>query len=98
MFKRTVSSSGLKEALALRNERRLERQMEIEKLERDMKPARVLSISSYFNFKRASPDERRKIAGIRYAKWEENEEMSIRAMAAKVLQQRWRTIRCTKRH
>jgi hypothetical protein len=98
MFKRTISRAGLKEALALRHQRKIERAKEIERLESELKPSRGSSISSYFGSAKASPEERRKIAGIHYAQWEENEETFIRNMAAKVLQQRWRMMRCARCH
>lgn len=98
MFKRTISRAGLKEALALRNLRKIEREKEIEKLEKELKPSRGSSISSYFRSAKGSPEERRKVAGIHYAQWEANEETFIRNMAAKVLQQRWRMMRWVKCH
>jgi hypothetical protein len=98
MFKRTATRAGLKEALALRNERKIERLREIERLEAELKPARGSSINSYFggDRDRGSPEVTRNLAGVQYALWEVKEEAFIRSMAAKVLQHRWRLIRCSR--
>ena len=98
MFKRSASRAGLKEALALRSERKIERLREMERFETDSKPARGSSISSYFGSDRdrACPEVTRNLAGVHYALWEVKEEAFIRSMAAKVLQHRWRLIRCSR--
>lgn len=96
MFKRSASRAGLKEALALRSERKIERLREIERFEKESKPTRGSSTNSYFGSDRdrASPEVTRNLAGVHYALWEVKEEAFIRSMAAKVLQHRWRLIRC----
>ena len=97
MFKRSASRAGLKEALALRSERKIERLREIERFEKESKPTRGSSTNSYFGSDRdrASPEVTRNLAGVHYALWEVKEEAFIRSMAAKVLQHRWRLIRCS---
>ena len=97
MFKRSASRAGLKEALALRSERKIERLREIERFEKESKPTRGSSTNSYFGSDRdrASPEVTRELAGVHYALWEVKEEAFIRSMAAKVLQHRWRLIRCS---
>lgn len=95
MFKRTASKANLKEALALRRERKIERAKEVERLGADLKPVRGTSSSSYFGVgaTRSIEEKQGSAAGMHYAMWEEKEEADILNMAAKVLQHRWRLTR-----
>lgn len=92
MFKRTASRANLREALAQRRERKIEREKKNEPFEADLKPVRGISSNSYFGS--GNREEKGVSASdLHYATWEEKEEAEILNMAAKVLQQRWRYTR-----
>ena len=93
MFKRTASRANLREALAQRRERKIEREKENEHLEADLKPVRGISSNSYFGGSGNREEKEVSASGLHYASWEEKEEAEILNMAAKVLQQRWRCTR-----
>ena len=93
MFKRTASRANLREALAQRRERKMERAKEIEDYEADLKPVRGVSSNSYFGGVGNREEKEVSASGMHYAAWEEKEEADILNMAAKVLQQRWRCTR-----